>query len=135
MYKPLQELAREYSPDLTAEEIGEKTHEIELEVCRITFASRQCEVRSKLTWSVQNFERRNLGQNFSDVFYAISDIFRNISDDNGIQSSLFMIQISSFTVAAYQFICKRWNYMNLFKDLKPTVWAEWLTQFPSSDWS
>ena len=37
LYKPLQELAREYSPDLDPEEIGEKTHEIELEVCSITF--------------------------------------------------------------------------------------------------
>ncbi len=32
LYKPIEELSREHSADLTADEIGEATHEIELEV-------------------------------------------------------------------------------------------------------
>ncbi len=32
LYKPLQELSREYSDDLTQDEIGEHTHEVELAV-------------------------------------------------------------------------------------------------------
>ncbi len=32
LYKPIEELSREHSDDLTADEIGVATHEIELEV-------------------------------------------------------------------------------------------------------